>query len=378
MNNKQKYLFLYLKTGGGHLAPAKSISAYIEKVSSDSIETLVVDGFNNVPRFVRSTIEDGYRQLQISAKWLYTILYAVNKIPFMAESLKSIITYFVKPKLEELIKKENPDKIIILHFFLIKSVYDTIKKLGMNIPVITIVTDPYTAHPLWFLRKDQNIIVFSDRMKKHAIRKGIPENRIYVFPFIIAEKFSNELSKSEKDNFKVKHGLSPEKKTILIVGGGDGIPKGTRILRAIYSIQLDVNVSIVCGKNKELLNYANVLTQKHSNLKVYGFVDFIYELINISDVIVTKCGASTIFEILSLKKVPVINDYLWEQEKGNVEFVVEQKFGIFERDINKLSGIIKRLIEDEKYYDSFRNRIVNAGIENGTVKVSEFIMKFPK
>jgi processive 1,2-diacylglycerol beta-glucosyltransferase/1,2-diacylglycerol 3-beta-galactosyltransferase len=375
VSKKKKYLFLYLKTGGGHLAPAKSISAYIEKVSSDSIETLVVDGFNNVPGIVRSTIEDGYRQLQIRAKWLYTILYAVNKIPFMAESLKSIITFFVKPKLEELIRKENPDKIIILHFFLIKSVYDTVKKLKLNIPVITIVTDPYTAHPLWFLRKDQNMIVFSERMKKHAIKKGIPEKGLNVFPFIIAEKFSNELSQSDKNNFKIKHGISPEKKTILIVGGGDGIPKGTRILRAIYSTQLDVNVAIVCGKNEELLSYANIQAQKHSNLKVYGFVDFIYELINISDVIITKCGASTIFEILSLKKVPVINDYLWEQEKGNVEFVRDNYLGFYEKNVKKLPKLINDIVENKHLYNSFRNNIENMKLKNGTAEVSNYIVE---
>jgi len=44
--------------------------------------------------------------------------------------------------------------------------------------------------------------------------------------------------------------------------------------------------------------------------------DFIYELINISDVVLTKCGASTIMENINLKKVPVVNDYIWEQEQG--------------------------------------------------------------
>lgn len=367
-----------MKTGGGHLAPAKSISTYIQKHYPEEIETIVSDGFTDVAGIVRSTIEDGYRQLQIRAKWLYTIIYAVNKIPFMAESLNVLITKFVKPKLSQLIEKEKPDKIIILHFFLIKSVYDTLKELGKTTPVFTIVTDPYTAHPLWFLRKDLNMIVFSERMKKHAVKKGISEKNINVFPFIIAEKFSTEMNEDEKAAFKLVHEINPDKKNILIVGGGDGIPKGTRILHALLNTNIDVNINIVCGKNEELLHNANTLAKRYGNLRVFGFVDFIYELINISDVIITKCGASTIFEILSLKKVPVINDYLWEQEKGNVEFIVEQKFGVFERDIHKLPGIIKRLIEDEKYYDSFRNRIIDAGNENGTVKVSEYIMKFSK
>jgi len=83
---------------------------------------------------------------------------------------------------------------------------------------------------------------------------------------------------------------------------------------------------LVCGKNEVLQKGAENLKQnyKADNLTIYGYVDFIYELINISDVVLTKCGASTIMEILNLKKVPVVNDYIWEQEQGNVDYLLEK------------------------------------------------------
>jgi processive 1,2-diacylglycerol beta-glucosyltransferase/1,2-diacylglycerol 3-beta-galactosyltransferase len=34
----------------------------------------------------------------------------------------------------------------------------------------------------------------------------------------------------------------------------------------------------------------------------------------------SKCGASTFMEILLSKKIPIITDYIWEQEKGNVDY----------------------------------------------------------
>ena len=113
---------------------------------------------------------------------------------------------------------------------------------------------------------------------------------------------------------------------------------------------------------------------KADNLKNYGYVDFIYDLISISDVVITKCGASTIMEILNLKKVPIVNDYIWEQELGNVDYLIENNLGIYEPQIKKLPKAVKQLLEDERLYSSYVKNISNQKIENGVAKVSSFMI----
>ena len=113
---------------------------------------------------------------------------------------------------------------------------------------------------------------------------------------------------------------------------------------------------------------------KADNLKIYSYVDFIYNLISISDVVITKCGASTIMEILNLKKVPIVNDYIWEQELGNVDYLIENNLGIYEPQIKKLPKAIKQLLEDENLYSSYVKNISNQKIENGVAKVSSFMI----
>ena len=104
-------------------------------------------------------------------------------------------------------------------------------------------------------------------------------------------------------------------------------------------------------------------------------MDFIYDLINISDVVITKCGASTIMEILNLKKVPVVNDYIWEQEKGNVEYLINNDLGIFEPQIKNLPKAVRQLLEDEELYSGYVKNISNQQIENGVKKVSDYIIR---
>jgi processive 1,2-diacylglycerol beta-glucosyltransferase/1,2-diacylglycerol 3-beta-galactosyltransferase len=163
---------------------------------------------------------------------------------------------------------------------------------------------------------------------------------------------------------------------LLILGGGDGIPKGEKILEELLKSNIKSEIGIVCGKNEVLQKGAENLKQsyKAEHLTIYGYVDFIYELINISDVVLTKCGASTIMEILNLKKVPVVNDYIWEQEQGNVDYLIEKKLGIYEPKIKRLPETIKNLLEDKELYSSYKENIIKEKIENGVAKVSTYIL----
>lgn len=374
--HKCKYLMLYLKTGGGHLAPAKSVSDYIQKTYPDKIEPVLIDGLAEAPSYARFIVEDGYRILQSKAKWYYELLYALNKIIGIAKYNSLLVSERIKPYLKEKILNEKPCKIVIFHFFLIKPVYDILQENKLNIPVITVVTDPFIAHPIWFLEKKQNLIVFSQRLKSYAVRKKIHPGKVHVFPFILDEKYSSPLPKEEIPVLKKRLGFDPEKKLVLIMGGGDGIPKGEMILKSLLEQLPEVSMAIVCGRNKSLYEFALELKKKgnYENLKVYGYISFVYNLLSASDVVITKCGASTFMEILMTRKIPVVNDYIWEQEKGNVEFLVKNRLGIYEKNMKKLPSVIKRLLMDEGLYKSYIANIERAHLRNGTSDVAEFIV----
>ncbi len=373
---KRKYLLFYLKTGGGHFAPASSLANYFKHHHSAEVEPVLIDGFTRTNRIVKNLIEEGYRNLQSKAKWAYEVLYAFNKISLFARTSCYIVSKSSVKFIKDKIAEEKPEKIIILHFFLIEPVYEAVKRLKLSLPVFTIVTDPYTAHPMWFLRKDQRFIVFSEKLKQTLSRRISPD-RLKVFPFILEEKFSQPIPASAIRRLKVEMGFDPGNKIILILGGGDGIPHGRTILERTITSKPGAAIAVVAGKNRSLYAAAKKLKEKHPNVpvKVYEFISFVYELLNISDVVITKGGASTIMEILILNKIPVVNNFIWEQEKGNIDFVQENKLGIFERDISAIPEAIGRLINDDEYYEKFINNIKRLGMKNGVADVAEFLLK---
>ena len=46
-------------------------------------------------------------------------------------------------------------------------------------------------------------------------------------------------------------------------------------------------------------------------------------------------------------KIPVINNYIWEQEKGNMEFVCKREMGILEKNTRRIPDVLKSSDRDK-------------------------------
>jgi len=375
---KNKILLLYLNTGGGHLAPAKAVANSLTKNFGNDIEPILINGFEKTASWVKLICEDGYRYAQNNAKWVYELIYGINKINLFAKTSLNIASRHSKKYLREVILKENPQKIIIFHFFLIQPVTEILKELKLTIPVLTMVTDPFSPSPVWFYNKQMQYIISNDEIFKNSLVKGIDASNFHYLPFPLNEKFSQELTLDEKKYLKQALGFDENKKLVLVIGGADGIAKGKKIVKHVIKQNPDANVAIVCGRNNKL--FAKVMNYKidHQlhNLTIFSYVSFVFELLNISDLVITKGGTSTIMEILASKNIPVISDYLWEQEKGNVDFVVNKNVGIYETKPKRIGKIVHNLLNNETSLKLIKESQTKINIENGSDKISKFVYEY--
>ena len=100
---------------------------------------------------------------------------------------------------------------------------------------------------------------------------------------------------------------------------------------------------------------------------------YVYELINIADVVITKGGPNTIMEILMSGKIPIVNSYIWEQEKGNLEFVVQNGLGVYEPTPYRVGHAALRFISNDSVMSRYKERVRQQQLTNGTHLVSEYI-----
>lgn len=376
MPETKKWLFFYLKTGGGHLSPAKALKQSLENISQKTIEIDLIDGLDGALKPAKWLIEDGYRISINYIKWIFELLYALNKWSFFGKLSTRMVLPIVKKQVEKSILSGRPGKIIIFHYFLIEPVYKVLEDSGLNVPVFVVVTDPYTAHPIWFHNKKPQFIVFSERLRLQLIQKGFNSLRVHRFQQIVNPKFERQFSADNRMQIYQHNGLDPQRKTILIFGGGDGLKKGLQLLRSLIKINVSINIIMVCGRNTLMYNMAQKLVKRpwKSKILLLGFVDNIEELLTISDIVISKCGASALAEMLVTQKIPVIVDYIWEQEKGNVDFILDNNLGFYEKRISKIQKLIVQLLSDDALFEKYHRNLQKLNYQNGVDAMAGFLL----
>ncbi len=86
----------------------------------------------------------------------------------------------------------------------------------------------------------------------------------------------------------------------------------------LLNMDRDMKLYVVCGTNKTLkteLDKLVELSNSRLDIEVLGFTDNIHELMELSDVIVTKPGGLTVSESL-IKKLPMIVPYFYSWTRG--------------------------------------------------------------
>jgi UDP-N-acetylglucosamine:LPS N-acetylglucosamine transferase len=372
---KRNLLFLYLKTGGGHLSPARALAETIGNEYGEKYQIELVDGLTGAIKPAQWLIEDGYRVSINYAKWIFETLYFFNKYDLVAQMSLRLFAPVAQKIISDHIIKSNSAGIVIFHYFLIHPVYEALNQLNISVPVQVVVTDPFTAHPIWFLDKRPEFIVFSNSLRNQLIQKGFSPEQVRYFPQIISAKFERLPDESKKNRLKKQLGMNPHLKTILIFGGGDGMKKGLAIFKRLLKAEVRLNIIMVCGRNSLMQTIAEKYAEDSglSGVSVFGFVENVNELLAISDVAVSKCGASALAEMLVAGKVSVIVDYIWEQEKGNLEFILQNHLGLYEPNPDKAVERIIELSLNDKLYEKFANAIREIAYKNGSPEIAKFL-----
>ncbi|MEK7625400.1 MAG: glycosyltransferase [Patescibacteria group bacterium] len=318
----------YVRAGGGHKAPAEALASEFRK-SYPGEKVELVDLAEKAELFFRYAIDDGYALLVHRAPWLYSFLYELNKIRSVVRFQNKLVDYFTLTSIKAKLVLDRPDAIVATHFF-VSSLIRAMAELKISIPITVAVTEPFSAPSPWFFFPEINYVVYSEQAKKLALAGGVPESNIKVLPPIINHQLV-KLDESAAALVKEKHGLAKEKKTILIIGGGNGLPGGVGVIAAILKDSIDANLLIVCGNNKNFEGKVRALVDRYpGRAVVLGYVKDVSELIAVSDLVIGKAGAGVVFETLMNRKPLLITHYIYGQEKGTMEFVVKNNLGWYE------------------------------------------------
>lgn len=364
----------YANVGGGHRGAAQAIAqSFAER--PEKFDITYIDLAAGLSPWRKRLFEDGYAWIIDKADWFYRALYFVSQWRPLAKLENYLMTVGNQAYLLEQLKRNQPD-IIVSTYFMTQPLTTALRRLKLSIPIVVVVTDPFTIHPIWTLHRDLPHIVLSQQARASLIKDSyvIPENLVAVEP-LVNHRLPDNFTQEKLAQFKKDHGLPLNGDIVLLVGGGNGFPKGTAALRALIAAESKATLVIVCGSNHRLKADAEALRRGHeSQVIVFGFIDFLPELIAASSLVVTKAGSGVLMEAVAQKKPLIIAHYIWGQEKGNVDYIVDKGLGFYEPRPRSIPKRVAQCLYDEPIRRHLAEAYQELDFKNGNTEIIEHIL----
>lgn len=373
----QRILFLYLNTGGGHISGARALKSGIESLYPREAEGFLLHGYPKHMVLDRLLMEEGYSLAINHFMPGFVLVYRMARRRGLISLSQESTAQRCAGYIANYIRKHEITKVVCLHFILEKAAQMAIRQVNPGIPLATVVMDPFTVPPIWFGVKDQDFSVFSERAREYAVSRGVSPERISVFPLMLRKEFERPRPQEEIPALKRKYGFDPGKPLLLLAGGGDGLPHSDRIIREALSRNLDCEIVAVCGKNLLLRRLLREIRARRGavNLRIFGFVDFMADLMTMADCVVTKGGPATVMETLALRKPLIVSYYVRGQERGNVQFVVSNKVGWYLTNPAEILDKVEEVFASPELREKLGRRIDGLNIRNGLSDISRHIME---
>lgn len=324
-------------TGGGHRAAADAIIEALTFSFPDRYAVTLFDVFKQAAIAPFDSVPGWYLPFTTYAEPLWYLLFVLTNNRMMERLAQPIFETLMGRGLRRYLREQAPDLVVSTHPIFNAFGRRALRSIGSKVPFVTVVTDLFDAHVLWFDRNVDLCTVPSEGARKFGIKFGMPKEKICVVGEPVSLTFLD--TGVTKVEARAKLGLAVDQKTILLVGGGEGMGKLYDIARAIDAARLPAQLVIIAGRNKALQQKLAAVTW-HIPVSVQGFVRNMPEWMRASDVIVTKAGPGTICEALACGLPILLSGFLPGQETGNVTFVEQGGAGVLRKNPKDIANTL--------------------------------------
>lgn len=362
----KKILILTASTGAGHNQVAKTLEA---ELTSQGHEVKRVDFIREQSKVLEILVEDGYDVLASKFPETYGRLYNMSNREWIHGRFTKMVVAAEYRRAKQLVLSYQPDLIIGTHTFAV-SVFNRLKVKGhYKGPFISVVTD-FEAHYAYVSKEVDLYITGSEFTNESLIEKGISPDRMKNLGIPVHPKFYEPSGAVKADDAPF---------TVLLMGGSMGLDPMKKAFLNLLNMDRKMKLYVVCGNNKTLkteLDQLVTLTNTKLDIEVLGFTDKVHELMDLSDVIITKPGGLTVSESLK-KKLPMIVPYFIPGQEGeNLDFLTLVNIAVEVRDVRRISKIVAYLMDHPIRLDGMKKEIEYISRNHSLQKVIEEIESY--
>ena len=386
----KKVLIMSASTGGGHNRAARAIKEELESRTIDnmSIECEIVDSLKLVNNTMDKVISRGYEKSALYTPKAYGSVYRFSETSLASknEFKTNPLTSLMARKFKHLLNDSSPDLIIGTHPFPMIALSTLKKNNNISLsesfyrsskvdipPMISVLTD-YTTHSTWIQNEIDYYIVGHEYVKELLVYEGVDSEKVKAFGIPVEKSF---LSHRDRETVLTELGLSPEKLTVLLMGGSFGAGNIKETLEDLLTVDRDFQILVITGRNEHLKDKLSKMldsTVHNNNICLLGYTNKMKDILASIDVLISKPGGLTTTEAL-LNDVPMIVPYFIPgQEEENLDFLTNCGAALRTTKKYSLPVLLKVLIDDPSRLDSLRKNIKSIRKFNSAVNISNLVV----
>ena len=159
-----------------------------------------------------------------------------------------------------------------------------------------------------------------------------------------------------RDETRARLGLEPGIATLLVLFGGTGFGKPRRILNELKTLERDLQVVLITGKNHRLEEEVRRLASGLPRARVLGWVDNIQEWMVAADLMISKPGGSTLTEGFACGLPMLAYDPLPGNERRTCAWIEKWGVGRWIRKTEELGPAVGGLLANREELERLRVR----------------------
>ncbi len=369
-----KIMILYASIGGGHFKAAEAIKNYIcEYYPNYKIE--MIDALKYTNKVVDKIVINSYVNMARYSPKIWGEIYKLSEKQYSVANFSNMVQKLLSKKLFKLFKDEQPEVVISTHPFITEMVA-SLKKNGKTNTKLCVVMTDYASHKFWEIKQEYvNMYFVANQEMKHSLKNnGINEEKIFVTGIPVGPAFLKDYSTQEiYEDF----GLSPDKNTVLIFGGGQyGMSNINKIFQSLLAVNDDFQIVAIAGKSKKNQKSFQKLAENTSKkVTILPYTNKVPELMHIANFVISKPGGLTTTEILTCHVPFIIINPIPGQEEENANFLTNNGAAIRLYDINKSTALMEQFFHDDFHIEQMKKMQAHIAKPNSTKDIVEIILE---
>lgn len=367
-----RVLILSCNTGGGHNACGKAL---LEMFQEKGVVCQIQDAFSFISPNVSHFISNGFTTVYRYFPDMFRKGYQYTEDHPDVFKRDSPIYHFLISGTEPLyhfILKECVDTVICTHVFSALMVTEVMRQHNQFLHTYFVATD-YTCSPSCNQSNLDTYFIPDASLSDEFIQQGIPTKRLISSGIPIRKEFYRFLENSVS---KRKFNIPSNVPHLLMMCGSMGCgPIKETVVEIAKSIKGNYRITVVCGTNNSLYIQLSNISAKYPNIRVYGFVENISELMDSTDLFLTKPGGISITEAAS-KKIPMVFiNAVAGCEEHNMNFYMQRGVAVTANTPKGLARLVKTILSNKALLEKMKDNYKNFPDNMASEIITEYIMQ---